>query len=199
MADNKAGRDKQAHDEANRQREREIATELERMDEPEPPVPPAELSAVEQKLQGLSFPVTAATVVGTVGDHAIDTGAGSTSLRGLLPDADVETFESPTAVRERIQRPTVAKAMKQIVESSGRLQNPAFGQSQRHAYEKTLTELQRIDAVDDDEGIQAITEWVLTAIEEREKLPDSRSVRREAAKICRKSGHEIRTDEWLGI
>jgi len=40
MADNKNGREAQAQNEVRRQRERAIAEELERADEPEPPVDP---------------------------------------------------------------------------------------------------------------------------------------------------------------
>ena len=198
MADNEAGRDKQAHDEENRQREREIAAEIERMGEPEPPVPPAVLADLEAELDTLSYPVTGSDVVSAVGDQTVDASADTHTVAELLPDSEQETFRSPSAVRERVQRPTVAAAMKRIVETADRLQ-VELEDAQRTAYVKTLGELQRIDADDDDEGITVITDWILDNAEKKEKLPGSRDVRREAASFCRENDYQIRNDDWLGI
>jgi len=199
MADDKRGRDKQAHDEDRRQRERELETALERGDEPEPPIPAAELGELEDALETLPFPTTAADVVETVGDREILSPEGTYRLEELLPKSDAETFDSPTAVSVQVQRPTVAAAMKRIIEASDELQEADFGGSRRDAYKKTLKALAAIEADDDDEGIDVITEWIVAQIDEKGKLPGSRAVRREAAKFCRSSGYEVGVDEWLGI
>ena len=199
MADDKRGRDKQAHDEERRQRERELETELERRDEPEPPVAVTELSNLEDELETVSFPTTAADVVETVGDREIASPEGTYRIEELLPKTDAETFDSPAAVSVQVQRPTVAAAMKRIIEASDELQDADFGGSRRDAYKKTLKALAAIEADDDDEGIDVITDWIVEQIDEKGKLPGSRAVRREAAKFCRSNGYEVRVDEWLGI
>ncbi|MGB9986221.1 DUF5789 family protein [Salarchaeum japonicum] len=199
MADDKRGRDKQAHDAENRQREREIEAELEREDEREPPAETEELAELEDELDSLSFPATGAEVVAAVGDREIESAAGRYRVAELIPETAEETFDSPAAVRVQVERPTVAAAMKRVVEASETLRNAEFGWTQRKAYEKTFAELEAIDGDDDDEGITAITEWVVDRIHEKERLPTSRAVRREAAKFCRANGYQIRYDEWLGI
>lgn len=55
-----------------------------------------------------------------------------------------------------------------------------------------------IDAVDDDEGIQAISDWIVKRIRDEETLP-TRAVHREAAKFYRTNGYQVRNGEWLGI
>ncbi len=199
MADDKSGRDKQAHDAERRQREREIATELERGDETEPPVDAEELADFEAGLEELSFPATGSEVVAALGDRSIESVEGSYSIEDLIPETDEETFDSPAAVRVQVQRPTVAAAMKRVVEASETLRNTDFRWTQRKAYEKTFQELEAIDADDDDEGIRAISDWIVERIRDKETLPSSRAVRREAAKFCRTNGYQVRNDEWLGI
>jgi len=199
MADDKRGRDKQAHDAENRQREREIEAELEREDELEPSVETEDLAELEDDLESVSFPATGAEVVAAVGDREIEAPEGKYSVAELIPETAEETFDSPAAVRVQVQRPTVAAAMKRVVEATETLRNAEFGWTQRKAYEKTFVELEAIDGDDDDEGITAITEWVVDRIHEKEVLPSSRAVRREAAKFCRANGYQIRYDEWLGI
>lgn len=197
MADDKNGREKQAHDVDRRQRERDVATELERGDETEPPVDSTELA--DSELESLEFPATGTDVVAAIGDREVESDDGSYTVEELVPKTDAETFDSPSAVRVRVQRPTVAAAMKRVVEASETLPNTEVGESQREAYEKTFRELKAIDADDDDEGIQAISDWIVERIRDKEKLPGSRAVRRQAAKFCRANGYEIRNDEWLGI
>ncbi len=58
--------------------------------------------------------------------------------------------------------------MKHIVEASKTLSNTEFSWTQRKAYEMTFKELKSIDADDDDEGIQAIRDWVTEQIREKE-------------------------------
>ena len=199
MADDKSGRDKQADDAERRQREREIATELERGDEREPPVGAAELADLEAALEELTFPATGAEIVAAIGRREIESGEGSYRIEELVPETDEETFDAPAAVRVQVQRPTVAAGMKRIVEASRTLRSTDFGWTQRKAYEKTLDELEAIDAADDDEGVRAISDWIVERIRDEETLPTSRAVRREAAKFCRTNGYEVRNDEWLGI
>ncbi len=199
MADDKRGRDRQARDAERRQQKREIAAELERGDELEPPVDAEELADFEEELEALTFPATGIEIVSAIGDREIESTEGSYSIEELVPETDEETFDSPDAVRVQVQRPTVAAAMKRVVEASQTLRNTDFSWSQRKAYEKTLRELKAIDADDDDEGIRVISDWIVERIREKETLPTSRAVRREAAKFCRANGYQIRNDEWLGI
>ena len=199
MADNKGGRDKQARDAERRQQGREIATELERGDEREPPVDAEELADLETALESLTFPATGTEVVAAIGDRRIESAEGSYRIEELVPETDEETFDSPAAVRVQVQRPTVAVTMKRIVEASKTLPNTEFSWIQRKAYEMTFEELEAIDADDDDEGITAIGDWIVERIHDKERLPTSRAVRREAAKFCRANGYQVRNDEWLGI
>jgi hypothetical protein len=199
MADNKSGREDQAQNADRRQRERAIAEELERRDEPEPPVDPSQLAYFETELDAVEFPASADDVVATLGDREIEASDGTYAVEELLPATDVETFESPAAVRERIERPSVAATMKHIVEASETLPRETLDSSQWDAYQKTLRELAAIDADDDDEGVRVIGDWIVDQIDEKGKPPGSRAVRREAAKFCRSEGYEIRNDEWLGV
>jgi hypothetical protein len=199
MADDKRGRDKQAHDADRRQRERALREELARSGEEEPPVDPAELAAVEVELESLTFPATARTVVEAVGSRELAQDEGSPTVSDLLPATDLERFDSPSAVRLRIQRPTVARAMKRVLEAADERQETEVGESQLDAFRKTFEALEDIDADDEDEGIRVIADWLVDRIREDESVPGSRSVRREAAKFCRSNGYSIRNDEWLGV
>ncbi|WP_231189320.1 hypothetical protein [Haladaptatus sp. DYF46] len=199
MADNKSGRDKQADDAERRQRERSIAEELERGDEPEPPVEAGALTDLEPELESLEFPATGTEVVDAVGDREVKSVDGIYAIEELIPDTDEEAFDSPAAVRVRVQRPAVAAAMKRVVGASQMLPNTDFRGSQREAYEKTFQELKAIDADDNDEGIQALSDWIVEQVRAKEKLPGSRAVRRQAAKFCRANGYHVGNDEWLGI
>ncbi|WP_436923892.1 DUF5789 family protein [Halosimplex amylolyticum] len=199
MPDNREGRDKQALDEENRQRMRAMLEELERGDETEPPVEERELDVLDEELETVEFPATGLEVVEAVGYHEVETPEGSYDVAELVPSTEEETFDSPEAVRMRVQRPTVAAAMKRVVEATGTLDDAGVWGSQREAYERTFRELKAIDAVDDDEGIAVMADWIVERIEEKEKLPGSRDVRRQAAKYCRQNGYEVRNDEWLGV
>jgi len=199
MADDKSGRDKQADDDDRRQRKRDIIEALEREDETEPPVDDTDIDTLTDDLEPLAFPATGAEVVAAIGDREIESADGSYRIEELVPDTDAEQFDSPVDVHVRVVRPTVAAAMKEIVEASETLPNAELKGSQRKSYEKTLRALRSIDADDEDEGIQAITDWIVERIRDKEKLPGSRSVRREAAKFCRANGYQVRNDEWLGV
>ena len=199
MADDKQGRDKQAHDAEKRRRERAIATYLERYDEEEPPVGEDVLSDLERDVESLEFPATGAEVVDAIGEREIPTDAETYAVEALLPDTDEELFDSPAAVRVRVQRPTVAAAMKRIVETVGSVRNAELTGSQRDGSERTLQELVDIDPIDENEGIPVVSDWVIERLRENRELPDSRSVRRKAAEYCRANGYEVRNDEWLGV
>ncbi|MDQ2056301.1 hypothetical protein [Halobellus sp. H-GB7] len=199
MADDKNSREKQARDTDRRQRERDVAAELERGDEPEPPVEAEEFGDLESELESVEFPATGAQLIAAAGDLKVESADGSYTIEELLPATDEETFDSPVAVSVAVQRPTVAAAMKRVVEASETLPNADLRWSQRKAYEMTFKELKAIDADDDDEGIQAISDWIIERIRDKEKLPGSRAVRRQAAKFCREKGYQVRNDEWLGI
>jgi hypothetical protein len=199
MADNKSGRDKQADDADRRQRERDVAAELERGDDPEPPLETGALAEFETALEDLDYPATGSEVVTAIGDREVESPEGSYRVTELIPDTDAETFDSPVEVQERVRRPTAATAMKRIAEASESLADGGPTRSQRDAYERTFAELAAIDAVDDDEGIPVIADWIVERIREKEKLPSSRGVRREAAKYCRSNASQVRNDEWLGV
>lgn len=199
MADDKSGREKQARDADKRQRKRDMDAAQERGDEPEPPIDPSDLADFEAEIESVEFPATGVEVVATVGDREIESSDGSYTLEELIPETDEETFDSPAAVRVQIHRPTVAAAMKRVIEASNTLPNAELPWSQRKAYETTFEELKAIDADDDDEGIQVISDWIVERIHDKGKLPGSRDVRREAAKFCREHGYQVRNDEWLGI
>lgn len=199
MADDKRGREEQARDSENRQRKREVAAELERGDEPEPPIDVEMLNDLESELEQLEFPTTGAEVVAAVGNHEVESLAKSYTIEELVPETDEEVFDSPAAVTVQIMKPTVAAATKRVIEASDTLPNKDLPWSQRKAYETTFEELKAIDADDEDEGIQVISDWIVEYIRDKERLPGSRDVRRQAAKFCRANGYQIRTDEWLGI
>ena len=199
MADDKNGREKQARDSQRRNREREIATELERGDEPEPPVEIEGLGDLESKLESIDFPATGSKVVAAVGDLEVESGNRRYTIEELVPETDEEAFDSPAAVTVQILQPTVAAATKRVIEASKTLPNVELPWSQRKAYEMTFEELKTIDADDDDEGIQFISDWIVEYIRDKERLPGSRDVRRQAAKFCRANGYQVRNDEWLGI
>lgn len=199
MADDKNSRENQAQDVERRQRERAMVTALERKDEPEPPLQAGTLDDLEADFDELSFPATGMEVVTKIGDRTIESAEGRFRIEELVPATDDETFDSPDAVRVQVERPTVAAAMKRVVEASTTLRNTEFSWTQRKAYEKTFEELKAIDSQDDDAGIRAISDWIVERISDRESLPSSRGVRREAAKFCRANGYQVRNDEWLGI
>lgn len=199
MADDKRGREKQARDANQRQRERDMAAQRDRGNEPEPPISSAALDAFESELESIAFPATGTEVITVAGDHEVVSVTGSYTIDTLVPDADTERFDSPAAVSAQIRRPTVAAAMAQVIEASETLRNTELPWSQRMAYKTTFTELKAIDADDDDEGIQVVSDWIREYIQDKERLPSSREVRRQAAKFCRSNGYPIRSDEWLGI
>lgn len=199
MPDDKRGREKQARNADRRQRERAIAAELEQMDDPEPEIDEGELAFFETTLEELDFPATGTEIVSSLGHRKLEAVDGSYSVSELVPSTDSETFPDPTAVRVQVQRPTVAKAVKRIVEATDSVPHTSLSGSQRTAYEKTFRKLKEVDAVYGEDGINVVTDWVIKELEENGDLPGSRAIRRRAAKYCRETGYEIQNDEWLGI
>lgn len=147
----------------------------------------------------MEFPATGAEVVEVLGDHDVETPDGTATVEALVPDTERETFDTPAAVRARVQRPTVAAATKRVVEASETLQNAELGGSQRGAYEETFRALEAIDADGEDEGIRVVGDWLVEQIRDEGRLPDSRAVRRRAAEFCRANGNPVRNDDWLGV
>jgi hypothetical protein len=199
MGDDKAGREEQARDEDDRQRRRDLDAELERGDEPEPAIDDAELGEIETELERLEFPATGAEIVSTIGDREVASPTERYTVEQLVPNTQRAVFDSPDRVRARIQRPTVATAMKRIVEASEALPDEELDGSQYDAYERTFQELERVSPDDDDEAIAEIRDWIVERIRDKEKLPTSRGVRRQAAKVSRREGHTVRNSDWLGI
>jgi hypothetical protein len=198
MADDKRGREKQAQDAERRQRERDVAAELERGEEPRPPVDESALDWLESALDPVSFPATGSAVVDQIGDREVESTAETYTVEELVPETETVAFDSPAAVRARVLRPTVAASMKRIVEAGAALPDRDRFGSQREAYERTLRALVAVDPDDEDEVVETVTDWIVERIEEKEALPGSRAVRRQAAKVCRANGHQVRDDEWLG-
>jgi hypothetical protein len=199
MADDKDGREAQARNEADRQRRRDVEAELERSDESEPPIDDADLAQLELDLASVAFPATGAAVVSTVGDREVRADADRYAVEQLVPETDAVRFGSPADVTSRVRQPTVAAAMKRIAEAAGSLPSETLDGSQYDGYERTFRELERIDPVDGDEPVGVVCDWVVKRIREKETLPSSRAVRREAGTTCRRAGYEVSNDEWLGI
>ncbi len=198
MADDKRGREEQARNADRRQRKRDLNEALERGNETEPPIDAADLVDFDSELESIDFPVTGSEVVAAIGDYEVESVDESYTVGELVPETD-ETFDSPSALRVWVQRPTVAAAMKRVIEAAETLPNAQLRGSQRDVYEKTFRELKAVAPDDDDEGIDVIADWIVERIRDDEKLPGSRAVRRQAATFCRTNGYEISNDEWLGI
>lgn len=194
MADDKRGRESQAREEDRRQRERTLQRDLDHMDDPTAVVDEATLDAVASRLDAVSFPARGAEVVAAVGDERL--GPTSQTVDELVPDE--ESFDSTEHVRRRLERPDVAAAMRRIVEAAASLPNRGPWGSRRDAYFRTLREVAALDDPDDGTALSDLTDWIVAEVE-ADGLPGSRDVRRQAAKICRAEGHEIRNDEWLGV
>jgi len=202
MADDKDGREKQAgtRDDDDRQRRRDIATELERGDEPEPEIDAADLGDVEAELESLEFPATGS------GDHRGDRRPRYRTVGRTIHRRAAGPRDGQGAVRLAGSRPRSDTA------THGRHGHEADRGGQRDAAERGARWIAtrrlredlrrtraRVSPDDYDESIGVVRDWVVDRIRDKEKLPTSRQIRRQAAKVCRESGHEIRNDDWLGI
>lgn len=92
----------------------------------------------------------------------------------------------------------ITAAMKRIREADDTGTEADDREQQYEMYEKTMRALEDIDAVDDDEGITVVTNWVTDRIAETGRLPSSKAVRNRAKTFCRNNGYEIPNDSWLG-
>ena len=192
MGDTKDGRDDQAQDELKRQRQRAVQEELERWHETEPP------RELEDALEDLTYPATVDEVAEEVGDYEVSVGDETIPVAEVVERSNVDRFDSPAEARERIQKPSVAASLRRLLAVSSEAGLEDDFRAREDTYEKTLRALEDVDADDDDEGIAAVTAWVVEHVEEKGKLPKSRRVRNYAAEFCRENDYEIRDDAWLG-
>ncbi|AGN02257.1 hypothetical protein L593_11570 [Salinarchaeum sp. Harcht-Bsk1] len=197
MADDKRGREAQARQADRRQRDRELREALARADEPEPPEPEPFVEAdLDEEIKTADYPMTERELVAAHGTRTVETSSGEEPLENvLLPTPG--TYTSPRSVERRIGRPTVASAMRRI-DAASKAAGVERMESRRSAYEHTLHELAEIDADDDDEGIEVVTDWIVEQVEETGSLPSSRRVRHRAATFCRSNGYPVPVDSWLG-
>ena len=105
MADDKQGRDKQAHDAERRQRERELEEARDRADEPEPigDEPGERLGDLSDALKDHDYPTTTDELIQAYGDYEVETQGGYTSIDEVLAPIDNETYDSADDVRNRIR------------------------------------------------------------------------------------------------
>ena len=192
MGDTKDGREDQAHEELNRQRERAVQEELDRWHETEPP------RELEDALEDLSYPATVDEVAAEVGDYEVPAGDETIPVAEVVARSNVERFDDAEEARFRIRRPSVAASLRRLLAVSREAGLEGDFRAREESYEKTLRALEDVDADDDDEGIAAVTAWIVERVEERGSLPKSRRVRNHAAAFCRENEYEIRDDSWLG-
>lgn len=83
----------------------------------------------------------------------------------------------------------------EVLDVADREQAKRTAGSQREAYEKGLNEVERVAGR---AQARELAEWIQDQIQERETFPSAREVRNHGAQICRKSGHDVSTNDWLG-
>lgn len=104
MADDKRGRDKQAHDTERRQRVRELREARERSDEAEPPVDAEEeLDGFEVTVEGHEYPATTGELVEAFGDREVEVRGTRRFIEDLLTPVGDATHVSATEVRARVE------------------------------------------------------------------------------------------------
>lgn len=192
MGDTKEGREDQAQDELERQRKRAVQEELERWGETEPP------RELDDALEDLDYPVTTERVAETVGDYEVPVGDETIPVAEIVQRTTRDRFDSVEEARERIRRPSVAASLRRLLAVSREAGLEEDFRAREDTYEKTLRALEDVDADDEDEGIAAVTEWIVERVREKGSLPKSRRVRNYAAEFCRDNDYEIRDDAWLG-
>lgn len=89
----------------------------------------------------------------------------------------------------------IDRAVEETISKREQYKEAKSGRSRRRAYEKSLEEVR--DTADTAEANQ-LAEWIATRIREKKKLPSSKQVRKQGAKICRDSGYSVSTNDWLG-
>lgn len=179
--------------------DRDLATERNQAFNSDPPIDPTDLHELESDLEGIDFPTTGRKIVAHLGNQRLLTKNRSYTIGELIPETDMETYDSSGAVRVAIQQPAVAAAMKRIIEERSSLPNQPFPCSQRKTYEQTFQELRLIDSNDEHDYVETLTDWIVEQIHSTQNLPGSHAVRQQAADMCRTKGYRLRNDEWLGI
>lgn len=101
MADDKEGRDKQAHDQERRQRKREMKEERERSDEAEPVVDADE--DLGELLADHDYPATTPDLVDAFGNREVVARSDSYTLEELLSSIEEDTFDSPEEAEESLR------------------------------------------------------------------------------------------------
>jgi hypothetical protein len=192
MGDTKEGRDKQARDEQRRQMERATQEELERYHETEPP------RELDDALEDLEYPAPAERVAEATEDYEVQTEANAIPVAEVVVESVRETFESSENVREKVQQPSVAASLRRLRDVSERTGLEDEFREREDVYRTTLRALEDVDADDDDEGVAAVTAWLVAEMRDEQRLPSSRNTRQRAAAFCRDRGYEIRDDSWLG-
>ena len=105
MADTKRGRDKQADDNARRQRNRDLTESRDRADEVEPmrDDPGKQLGALDDALETHQYPTTTNTLSERYGDYTVETQNGYQSVSEVFAPLDNQTYTSADDVRSHIQ------------------------------------------------------------------------------------------------
>ena len=102
MADDKRGRDKQAHDADRRQRKWELEQERRRGDEQSPGW---QLGDLDGDLESLDYPATTADVVDAFGDRRVEIQRGWSTVEETFEPVDGdERYDSADDVRSRLLR-----------------------------------------------------------------------------------------------
>jgi hypothetical protein len=192
MGDTKQSRDKQAHDEDDRARRRAVEEELARFHETEPP------RGLDDALEALEYPAPAERVAEAAEEYEVQTETDAIPVAEIIAETNRETFESPADVREKVQRPSVAASLRRLRDVSREAGLEDEFRNREDVYRTTLRALEDVDADDDDEGVAAVTAWIVAEMQDEQRLPSSRKTRQRGAAFCRDRGYEIRDDSWLG-
>ena len=104
MADDKQGRDDQAHRQEKRQREREVEEARARGDEKEPMGDDVRerLGDLDEALKSHDYPATTNELVDAYGEYELETQGGKRSLEDVLSSTDDQTYDSADDVRRRL-------------------------------------------------------------------------------------------------
>jgi hypothetical protein len=192
MGDTKQSRDKQAHDEDDRARQRAVEEELARFHETEPP------RDLEDALEDLEYPVAAEDLATAVETFSIEAPEDVIPAAEVVEHSGTHEYDSAAAARQTFKRPAVAASLRRLrdVSRSAGLKDGFL--EREDVYRTTLRALEDVDADDDDEGVAAVTAWIVAEMQDEQRLPSSRKTRQRGAAFCRERGYEIRDDSWLG-
>ncbi|QZY00921.1 DUF5789 family protein [Halobaculum rubrum] len=104
MADDKQGREDQAADEEQRQRERDMKEARTRAEEPEPvgDDPEDQLGELDDVLESHEYPATTDELVEEYGEYEVETQDGVQSLGDVFAGTDDRTYGSADDAKTRI-------------------------------------------------------------------------------------------------